>query len=66
MRNISDLAWKYEERYPVVADSHLRFREAIRESWSSVRSRSEGGAQYVGDKVTDARETVEGWVKEGK
>ena len=66
MRNISDLAWKYEQRFPVVADTHISIREGIKHGISFAKVHSQGSVRYVDDKVTDAREIVEGWVKEGK
>ncbi|CAG7555457.1 unnamed protein product [Fusarium equiseti] len=66
MRNISDLTWKYEQRFPVVAQSHIRLRESIRNSASFAKAHSQVGVKYVDEKVTDAREAVEGWVQKGK
>ncbi|KAH6998415.1 apolipo protein O-domain-containing protein [Ilyonectria sp. MPI-CAGE-AT-0026] len=66
MRNVSDLTWTYEQRFPVIAESHIRFRESILKSVSFAKVHTALGARYVDEKVTDARETVEGWVHKGK
>ncbi|KAF4467328.1 mitochondrial [Fusarium albosuccineum] len=66
MRNVSDLTWKYEQRFPVIAESHVRLRESIRNGVSFAKTHSKGGVRYVDEKVTDAREAVEGWVQKGK
>ncbi|KAF4338341.1 mitochondrial [Fusarium beomiforme] len=66
MRNISDLTWKYEQRFPVIAESHVRLRESIINSVSFAKAHSQVGVRYVDEKVTDAREAVEGWVQKGK
>jgi organizing structure protein 2 len=66
MRNVSDLAWKYEQRFPVVADSHVRIREGIQQGARFAQVHANLGARMVDDKVTEAREVVEGWVKQGK
>lgn len=66
MRNISDMSWKYEKRFPAVAETHVNIREGLRKGVSFAKVHSQIGVQYVDDKVTDARETVEGWVKQGK
>ncbi|PNY29746.1 MICOS complex subunit [Tolypocladium capitatum] len=66
MRNVSDLAWKYEQRFPAVAESHVKLREGIRKGVSFAKVHKEVGVRYVDDKVTDAREAVEGWVKQGR
>ncbi|KAM0252123.1 hypothetical protein ACHAQJ_007863 [Trichoderma viride] len=66
MRNVSDLAWKYEQKFPVVADSHIKLREGIQRSIQFAKVHREVGVQYVDDKVTDVREALENWVKQGK
>ncbi|KYK58268.1 mitochondrial protein [Drechmeria coniospora] len=66
MRNISDLAWTYEQRFPVLAESHVRIREGLKRGVSFAKVHKEVGARYVDEKVTDAREIVESWVKQGK
>lgn len=66
MRNVADLTWKYEERFPVVAQSHIRLRESILRGISFAKVHSDLGVRYVDEKVTDAREVVEGWVHKGK
>ncbi|KAI6772554.1 hypothetical protein HG530_003512 [Fusarium avenaceum] len=66
MRNIADLTWKYEQRFPVVAESHIRLRKSLLNSVSFAKAHSNLGVRYVDEKVTDAREAVEGWVQKGK
>ncbi|KAL0939006.1 mitochondrial protein [Colletotrichum truncatum] len=66
MGNVSNLAWKYEQRFPVVAQGHLKLRENIENSWRAAKIHSQIGVRYVDEKVTDARESVEDWVKKGK
>ncbi|RDA95913.1 hypothetical protein CP533_5908 [Ophiocordyceps camponoti-saundersi (nom. inval.)] len=66
MRNVSDLSWRYEQRFPAVADAHVKLREGIQDGIRLAKAHSEQGVRYVDNKVTDAREAVEGWVKQGK
>ncbi|KAL7943455.1 apolipo protein O domain-containing protein [Trichoderma barbatum] len=66
MRNVSDLAWKYEQKFPVVAESHIRLREGIQKGIHFAKVHREVGVQYVDDKVTNVREAVENWVAQGK
>lgn len=66
MRNVSDLTWHYEQKFPAVAESHLKVREGISRGVSFARVHSELGVRYMDEKVTDVRETMEGWVKKGK
>lgn len=66
MGNVSELLWTYEKRFPAVADAHVRTREGIQRAWYMTRIHAELGKSYVDDKVSDARDVVEGWVKKGK
>ncbi|KAI0175604.1 apolipo protein O-domain-containing protein [Hypoxylon sp. FL1284] len=66
MTNVSDLLWRYESRLPALADAHLRTRDGIRDAWSFARVHVDVGRSYVNDKVGDARDVVESWVKKGK
>ena len=66
MRNISDLLWKYEQRFPAVADGHIRTREGIEKAWRMARIHTQQAVNIVDDKVSSGREAVEGWVKKGK
>ena len=66
MRNTADLAWKYEQRYPVIAQSHIRIRESLQNSFRFAKVHSDLGVRMVDEKVTEAREAIEGFVKQGK
>ena len=66
MGNVSELAWEYEKKFPAVANAHLQTREGIEKSLSFAKVHAKLGARYVDEKVVDARESVEGWVKKGK
>ncbi|KAL8419622.1 hypothetical protein RB594_002709 [Gaeumannomyces avenae] len=66
MRNVGDLAWRYEERVPAVANAHVRTREALEKSVVMSKVHYQLGVQFVEDKVTATRETLEGWVRKGK
>lgn len=66
MTNVSDLLWRYETRFPAVAGAHLRAREGVLDAWRFARVHVDVGKHYVDDRVSDARDVVEGWVKKGK
>ena len=66
MQNVSSLLWKYEQRFPAVADAHVRTREGIEQGIYFARVHSELAQRKVTEAVTDVRETVEGWVRKGK
>lgn len=66
MRNVSDLLWKYEQRFPAVADGHLRTRASIEKAWKMAKVHTQQAVHVVDDKVSSGRESVEGWVRKGK
>ncbi|TGO58548.1 hypothetical protein BOTNAR_0179g00080 [Botryotinia narcissicola] len=66
MRNVANLAWEYERRFPVIADTHIRTRESIENAWRMARVHSKQAVSIVDGKVTEGREKVEDWVKKGK
>ncbi|PSR77696.1 apolipo protein O-domain-containing protein [Coniella lustricola] len=66
MGNVSELAWRYEQRFPVVAQSHIKTREAWTNSVQFAEAHRRVVVDAVDDKVKSARETVEDWVKKGK
>ncbi len=66
MRNVGDLLWKYEQRFPAVADGHLRTREGIEKAWRMARIHTQQAVNIVDDKVSSSRNALEDWVKKGK
>jgi organizing structure protein 2 len=66
MRNVSDLLWQYEKRFPVIAEGHIRTRESIEKAWRMARVHSQQAVAIVDEKVGEGRDTVEGWVRKGK
>ncbi|KAF3769033.1 hypothetical protein M406DRAFT_355130 [Cryphonectria parasitica EP155] len=66
MGNVSELAWRYEQRFPAVAQGHIKTREALESGVSFAKVHRQVVSDAVGEKVKGARETVEDWVKKGK
>ncbi|ETS88016.1 hypothetical protein PFICI_01844 [Pestalotiopsis fici W106-1] len=66
MNNVSGLLWKYEQKFPVIAEAHIRTRENIFKSLEMAKVHSQVSRQYVDEKVTGVRDAVEDWVKKGK
>jgi len=66
MRNVSDLLWKYEEKFPAVAEGHIRARTSIQRAWEMTRIHSEQAVRIAEEKVGEGREAIEGWVRKGK
>jgi len=66
MRNVSDLLWKYEQRFPAIADGHIRTREGVEKAWRMARVHTQQTVNVVDDGISSGREMAEGWVKKGK
>ena len=65
-RNVGDLIWKYEEKYPVVRDNHIRVRDGVSHFIETGKAHSQMGYYQAVDKVQGVREAVEQWVAKGK
>lgn len=65
-RNVGDLIWSYEEKYPVVRDNHLRISQGVRHFIETGKAHSQSTLAMAEEKVQDAKETVQDWVKQGK
>lgn len=66
MQNVGDLVWKYESRYPVLADAHLRTKERVARFWETGMAHSQMGVGMIQDKVSETRSSMEDWVKKGR
>jgi organizing structure protein 2 len=66
MRNVGDLVWTYEEKYPVIADAHLRTRARIQHFIETGKAHAGSTVGMVEGKVADVRDNLEGWVRKGR
>jgi organizing structure protein 2 len=64
--NVADLIWKYEERFPVVADTHTRVRDGVKNFVQTGIAHSKMGVAMLEEKIGDVRTSVEDWVRKGK
>ncbi|KAJ5595899.1 hypothetical protein N7450_002357 [Penicillium hetheringtonii] len=65
MRNISDLAWEYEKKFPAVADQHLAVRERAERIWYTSIAHSQMTRQMMEDKIGEGRKKLEELVSKG-
>ncbi|KAF1843724.1 uncharacterized protein K460DRAFT_408048 [Cucurbitaria berberidis CBS 394.84] len=65
-KNVGDLLWTYEERYPVLADAHLRTKARITKFIETGKAHAGMTVGIVEDKLADTRESLEGWVRKGR
>lgn len=66
MRNVGDAAWRIEQRFPAVAEAHQSVYDGVERGVHFARVHTEAGVRYVDEKVGQAREAAEGWVRKGK
>lgn len=65
-RNVGNLAWEYEKKYPVIADNHIRAKEGVTHFIETGKAHSQMGYYQAVDKVQGVRETIEEWVRKGR
>lgn len=64
--NVGGLVWRWEEKYPVVRDNHLRVSEGVRHFIETGKAHSQMGLAMAEEKVQGVRESVQDWVKKGR
>lgn len=65
-RNVGNLIWTYEERYPALAENHMLIKDRVTRFIETGKAHSKMSVAMLEEKVGSARETVEEWVKKGK
>jgi MICOS complex subunit MIC26 len=66
MRNVGDLAWRYEQKFPAIADTHVRVKDRVTQFVQTSVAHSKMSAVMLEDKIREGREKVEEWVSKGK
>ena len=64
--NVGNLVWRYEKKFPVIRDNHLRISEGVRHFVETGKAHSQMGLAMAEEKVLGVRERVEEWVKKGR
>jgi len=64
-RNVGDLVWRYEEKFPVVRDNHLRISEGVKHFVETGKAHSQMGYYKAEEKVVEAKESVLDFVRKG-
>ncbi|KAL9095533.1 MAG: hypothetical protein Q9165_002404 [Trypethelium subeluteriae] len=65
-RNVGQLIWSYEERFPVVADTHRSVQERTERFWETGKAHSAMTLAMAQDKIKEGKDAVEDWVKKGR
>ena len=66
MRNVSDLAWKYEEKAPLIAENHLRIREMAQKALQEGMDRSIVLRRWTEESVRNGRQALEDFVRKNR
>jgi organizing structure protein 2 len=64
--NVGQLIWHYEEKFPVIRDNHIRIDHGIRHFIETGKAHSQMGLAMAEEKITDARQSIQDWVKKGQ
>ncbi|KAF2144439.1 uncharacterized protein K452DRAFT_266264 [Aplosporella prunicola CBS 121167] len=65
-RNVGNLVWSYEERFPVVAHNHILVKERVSRFVETGKAHSQMTFAMAEEKIGSVREAVEDWVRQGK
>ncbi|KAJ5155156.1 hypothetical protein N7492_007959 [Penicillium capsulatum] len=65
MRNVGDLTWEYEKRFPAVADQHIALRERAEHIWYTGIAHSGMARQMMEEKIGETRKKLEELVSKG-
>jgi len=66
MGNVGDLIWSYEKKFPALADLHARTSDSVTHFVQTGIAHSKMGVAMLEEKITDARTSIENWVKKGR
>jgi organizing structure protein 2 len=64
--NVGQLAWRWEKRFPVVANAHERTQKRVTEFVKTGIDHSKMSGEMLKNRIGAARESMEDWVKKGK
>ncbi|KAI8939650.1 hypothetical protein NX059_003407 [Plenodomus lindquistii] len=65
-KNVGELVWTYEKKYPVLADAHLRTKERVGSFIETGKAHALGTVGLVEGKLGETRESLEDWVRKGR
>lgn len=66
MSNVEDLLGRYEDRYPEVKRVHSQLRERTQHIWETGKAHTGMTIARGEEALSDARKSVEDWVRQGK
>jgi len=65
-QNIGNLVWRWEQKFPVLADTHTRTQARVERVYTTSIEHSKMSAEMLSHKIGEVRENVEGWVRKGR
>ncbi|KAF2666572.1 mitochondrial protein-like protein [Microthyrium microscopicum] len=66
MKNVGGLVWRWEQKWPVLAEGHKKTQERVENFVRTGIEHSKMGKVMLEDKIGGARENLEGWVSRGR
>lgn len=65
-RNVEGLIWEWEEKYPVIAQNHIKASERISRFVETGKAHSQMAVAQMEVGLGEARRKMEAWVRQGK
>ncbi|EXJ89595.1 hypothetical protein A1O3_02662 [Capronia epimyces CBS 606.96] len=66
MRNTSNLIWEYEEKVPVISETHLQVRGFVQDAWRAAKVHAKLATDWADETTSETRKRVEDFVSKGK
>jgi MICOS complex subunit MIC26 len=64
-KNVGQLVWRFEERVPAIAQAHQSTAEGFKKGIHFTDVHARLGADWIRQRIEQARGGLEGWVKKG-
>lgn len=64
-QNVGNLIWSWEEKYPVVRDTHIQVQDRVTRFVQTSIAHSKMGLAMAQEKVSEARKSVDDWTRKG-
>jgi organizing structure protein 2 len=66
MQNIADLSWEYEQKVPVVSNTHAQISGFTRDAWKQTKVHAKMVTQWADETTGESRKKIESWVEKGR
>jgi MICOS complex subunit MIC26 len=66
MRNIADLSWEFEQKVPLISNTHAEISGFTKEAWRQTQVHTRLAGDWLDETASAGREKLESWVKDAK